>query len=80
MGPIEVSVVVDGDQQASIDEVAAALAGAGLQVGEVMGGVGIITGTASGQDRLAALQALAGVEAVEVARSFQLPPPESDVQ
>ena len=79
-GRIEVSVVVDGDHLASIDQVAAALEGAGLRVSEVMGGIGIITGTAADQEKVVGLQDLEGVEAVEVARSFQLPPPESDLQ
>ena len=73
-------MVVDGDHLASIDEVATALEGAGLTVGEVMGTIGVITGTAADADGLAALQALEGVESVEAARSFQLPPPDSDLQ
>lgn len=77
---VEVSVLVDSEHLAAIDGVAGALERAGLRVGEVMGTVGVITGTADDAARFPAFEALEGVEAVEIGRKVQLPPPDSPVQ
>lgn len=73
-------MLVAGEQLVSIDAVAAALEAAGLRVNEVMGSVGVITGTADDPGHLAALEALDGVDSVEVAGAYQLPPPDSPIQ
>lgn len=73
-------MLVHGEHLTAIDAVAAALERAGLRVNEVMGTVGVITGTADGAARFPAFEALDGVESVEVARKVQLPPPDSPLQ
>jgi hypothetical protein len=73
----DVTVLVDDDHLAVIDEVAAALQRAGLRLGEVLPALGAITGSV---DDPAALAAVEGVAAVELAQEIQLPPPDEDVQ
>ncbi|MGI8592969.1 MAG: hypothetical protein ACR2ML_01115 [Solirubrobacteraceae bacterium] len=77
---VEVSVLVDGEHLAKIDAVTAALEDAGLRLDEVMGSVGVITGTADDPDRLVAFEALDGVDSVEVGRTVHLPPPDAPIQ
>ncbi len=78
--PIEVSVLVDGEHLAAIEAVAAELERTGLRISAVMRAVGVITGTTDDTSRCSAFEALEGVESVEVARTFQLPPPDSPIQ
>jgi hypothetical protein len=73
----DVTVLVDDDHLAAIDEVAAALQRAGLRLGDVLPAVGAITGCV---DDPAALAAVEGVSAVEPAREIRLPAPGEDVQ
>jgi hypothetical protein len=73
----DVTVLVDDDHLAAIDEVAAALQTAGLRLGEVLPAVGAITGSV---DDPAALEAVPGVAAVEPAQEVHLPPPDEEVQ
>jgi precorrin-6B methylase 2 len=73
----DVTVLVDDDHLARIDEVAAALQRAGLRVGDVLPAVGAITGSI---DEPAALATVEGVAAIEPAREIRLPPPDEDVQ
>ena len=78
--PVEVCVLVTGAHLAAIEAVAADLERTGLRVSDVMGTVGVITGITDDTSRFAAFEALDGVESVEVARTFQLPPPDSPIQ
>lgn len=73
---VTVTVTVSG---VGLDEAVEDLRAAGLVVEEVLPMLGVVTGTAP-QNRLAALKAVAGVVDVEPQRTFQVPPPESDVQ
>jgi hypothetical protein len=73
----DVTVLVDDEHLAVIDEVAAALQRAGLRLGEVLPALGVITGSV---DDPAALAAVEGVARVEAAQEIQLPPPDEDVQ
>jgi hypothetical protein len=73
----DVTVLVDDDHLAAIEEVAAALQGAGLRLGDVLPAVGAITGSV---DDPAALEGVAGVAAVEQAQEVHLPPPDEEVQ
>lgn len=75
--PVAVNVLVAEGHLAAIEGVAAALAAAGLRGGAVLGGAGVITGTT---DDPARLEAVAGVDAVEIDRAIQLPPPDAPVQ
>jgi hypothetical protein len=78
-GNMEVLVSVADDYMGRIHDVSKGLKTAGLKVDQVMEEIGTITGSAS-RSKLAALQRVEGVAAVEQSRSVQLPPPESDVQ
>jgi hypothetical protein len=69
----QVVVSVADDQVEDMHSVVAALRRAGLRVGEVLDGVGVVTGTVDG-DALGALSAVPGVVEVERARELQLPP------
>jgi hypothetical protein len=74
---VQVSLTIaDG---ADLQQVANALGKAGLAVGEVMEGLGIITGEAD-ETALAALRATRHVEAVEQSRRIKLPPKDSPIQ
>jgi hypothetical protein len=52
---------------------------AGMQIGQVLPEIGVITGAAVTSVKLA-ISALPGVAAVRYEQSFQLPPPDSDIQ
>lgn len=62
-----------------IGAVVARLESAGLTVDHVLDAIGVITGSVAREDR-AAIEGLDGVLAVEDDHTFQLPPPDSDVQ
>lgn len=64
---------------ADLQQVAAALRGEGLTVGQVMESLGIIQGEADEQ-ALEQLRRVPHVEAVEESRRIKLPPPDSPVQ
>jgi hypothetical protein len=73
----DVTVLVDDEHLAAIDEVAAALQRAGLRLGGVLPAIGAITGSV---DDPAVLAAVEGVAAVDQAQEIQLPPPDEDMQ
>ena len=75
----DVNVSVDNDHLDKIGEVAAELRSKGMQVDQVLSEVGVISGSVP-DDRRQALETVSGVEAVEEASKFQIPPPESDIQ
>lgn len=52
---------------------------AGLEVGQRLGTIGVVTGSVE-SDRLAELRQVDGVADVERARTVTIAPPESDVQ
>jgi hypothetical protein len=60
--------------------VAAALQDAGLRLGAALPETGVITGSVEDEAAIEPLREVEGVEAVEQAQEFQLPPPDSDVQ
>jgi len=61
------------------DAVATQLRAAGMNVEQVLGAAGIITGSVAAAKR-SALTALPGVASVESERTFQIAPPDADVQ
>jgi hypothetical protein len=77
---IEVTVLVAEDHVGAIDDVAAALQDAGLRLGAALPETGVITGSVEDEAAIEPLREVDGVEAVEQAQEFQLPPPDSDVQ
>ena len=74
-----VTVTVDEAHAGAIDEVAARLRDAGMDVDRVLGAIGVITGSVAAS-RLHLVEAVEGVASVEQQTSFKLPPPDADVQ
>jgi hypothetical protein len=74
-----VTVTVDDDHLDKIDHVAAELRGNGMRVDRVLNDIGVISGHAP-DDRRDVLRTVTGVESIEDAKTFQLPPPDSPVQ
>ena len=73
--PVTVTLADGADVGAVVDQ----LQRAGLTVDQVLGAIGVVTGSVAQQDR-ATLAGLDGVLAVEDDLTFQLPPPDSDIQ
>jgi len=59
--------------------VAERLRAAGMNVEQVLDAAGVITGSVATADR-SSLAALPGVEAVESERTFQIAPPDAEIQ
>jgi hypothetical protein len=76
---VSITVTVDDEHLARIGDVAAELRAHGMQVDQVLGGVGVISGSVP-EDRQQSLQAVAGVKYVEASPPFQIPPPDAPVQ
>ena len=74
-----VIVSVADDHLDSFAEVVRRIKKAGLKVEQQLEAVGIVSGTID-STKLAALDKVKGVAAVERSREFQIAPPESDVQ
>lgn len=64
----------------AIEEVAAALQEAGLQLGLTLPVTGVITGAVEDEAAVEAIAAVEGVAKVELSEDFQLPPPDEPVQ
>jgi hypothetical protein len=75
----DVTVTVADSHTGELDDVARRLALAGLDVEQVLGALGVVTGSVEAS-QLASLHAVPGVAAVEEQRSFQIAPPDADVQ
>ena len=75
----EVTISVDDDHVRDLDGVAERLREVGLSVDELLAEIGVIVGRidASQAERLRDVE---GVASVEPSRSYQLPPPEHEVQ
>jgi hypothetical protein len=76
---VRLTVTVADAQLGELDLVAARLREAGMTIDQVLGELGIITGSATPACR-AVLAGLPGVDAVEDDRRHRLPPPDADVQ
>jgi len=77
--PDRITVTVTDDQLANIDELADRLRVAGMQVDQVLHAVGVITGSITKSQRTS-IENMAGVAAAEEETSFQIAPPDADVQ
>jgi hypothetical protein len=77
--PAEVTVSVDDEHATDVQGVAERLRAVGLSIEELFEELGVIVGRidASQADRLRDVE---GVASVERSRSYQLPPPESEIQ
>ncbi|MDX6683136.1 MAG: hypothetical protein QOG94_3175 [Solirubrobacteraceae bacterium] len=79
-GPdVRVTVTVADSALAEIEQLAGRLRRAGMAVDAVLGAIGIITGSVASA-RLASIRTLPGVAAVEEQTTFQIAPPDADVQ
>ncbi len=74
-----VTVTIADDQGTDIDSTVERLRQAGMTIDQVLGAVGIVTGTVPASER-SKIASVPGVAAVEDETSYQLPPPDSDVQ
>jgi hypothetical protein len=77
--PDRVTVTVHDDQLTHIDELADRLRDAGMRVDQVLHPVGVIIGSVPSAQR-AMIETMPGVVAVEGETTFQLPPPDADIQ
>ncbi|HVL04497.1 MAG TPA: hypothetical protein VM388_00805 [Acidimicrobiales bacterium] len=75
----KITVTVGDDHVADVKGVAKQLEGAGMHVDQVLDAMGIITGSVPA-DRRPALERLPGVAAVEAEQTFQIAPPDADIQ
>ena len=74
-----VTVTVDEAHAGTIDEVAARLRDAGMDIDRVLGAIGVITGSVAAS-QLHLVEAVEGVASVEEQTTFKLPPPDAEVQ
>jgi hypothetical protein len=77
--PDRVTVIVDDAQLAKIDELADRLRNAGMRVEQVLGEIGMITGSLPPEHR-ERVRTMPGVAGVEDEVTFHAPPPDEDVQ
>ena len=75
---VEVNVVVDPSADGGVDGIVRRLRRAGLSVGDVLEAVGIVNGHVS-QLRLARLETVRGVVAVEPSRTLGVSPPDAEL-
>jgi len=74
-----VTVTAADSHAGALDDLAARLRQAGMDVEQVLGALGVVTGSIDAS-QLAAIEALPGVGAVELQAGFQIAPPDADVQ
>jgi hypothetical protein len=79
MSTIKLLISVRDDYQNRLPEVAQKLQAAGMQVDQWLTELGVITGSISAES-MSALSQIEGVADVEPDETYQLGPPESDVQ
>lgn len=75
----QVSVSVDDDHLASLRVVVQALEAQGLQVDQVLDGLGIVSGSVDDARRML-LSSVPGVASVDGQLTYQLAPPDADLQ
>lgn len=74
-----VSVTVGDGHRESLDGVVESLRASGLEVDQVLGTLGIVTGSAPA-DALDALRGVEGVASVDEQLTHQIAPPDAEVQ
>ncbi len=72
-------MTVTDDQLTNIDELVDRLRAAGMQVDQVLPTVGVITGSVTKSQRTS-IERVAGVAAVEDETTFQIAPPDAEIQ
>jgi hypothetical protein len=76
---VQVTVTIDQHHVPSIGDVADVLRRAGMQVDQVLDDVGVVVGTIDPAAEHS-LRSVDGVQSVDRALSFQLPPPDAPIQ
>ena len=79
MADVNISVSVDDAHIDQIEQVAQCLQAAGMIIESTLPLVGIISGQVDG-DRLATLHNCEGVQDIEMEQSYQIAPPDSEIQ
>jgi hypothetical protein len=79
MSKIKVSVSVDDAHVDRLTEVSMGLQSMGMDVEQILQSIGIISGSVS-SDQVNSLYQIEGVQHIESERSYQLAPPDADVQ
>ncbi len=74
-----VSVTVADGHRESMDGVVENLRASGMEVEQVLGTLGVVTGSAP-EDSLDALRGVEGVDSVDAQLAYRLPPPDSPIQ
>lgn len=74
-----VTVSVDDEHLDDLDQVADALRAQGMEIAQVLGSLGVITGRVP-EDRRETLTAVEGVASVDDELIHRLPPPDAPVQ
>ncbi|MGZ8179086.1 hypothetical protein ACXVUM_14250 [Williamsia sp. SKLECPSW1] len=75
----DVTITVDDDHLAALDDVVASIRAAGVHVTAVHAAIGVISGTVA-DDARGPLSAIRGVASIEQAPRFGVAPPDSPVQ
>lgn len=79
MDKVQVTISINDAHLEQIDDVTEQLKAAGLEVGQTLSTLGIVTGSVA-TDKMSSLSEVAGVESVEIDKTITLPPPGSNVQ
>ena len=79
MNRVQINVSIDDAYIDQIQEVADRLKDTGMDVEQTMQIVGVVTGSID-SDKISSLYSVEGVQAVESQRTYQLNPPDSDIQ
>lgn len=79
MSQVQVSVSVDDAHLDQIQQVSQQLQSSGMNVEQTLSSIGVINGSIQ-SDKLNSLYQIEGVENVEPQQSYQLAPPDSDLQ
>ncbi|MGB3761927.1 MAG: hypothetical protein WA966_01815 [Ornithinimicrobium sp.] len=76
----QVTVSVDDQHLKDIQTVATHLRDQGMHIDQILDGLGMITGSVPDQERSESVVHVTGVASVERQITYQLPPPDADVQ
>lgn len=79
MSKVTVSISIDDSHLAQILEVVKNLESMGMTVEQTLPSIGVIGGSID-SEQIDRLYQIEGVQHIEPERSYQLPPPDSDVQ
>jgi hypothetical protein len=79
MSQVQVSVSVDHAHLPQIEQISQQLQSSGMNVEQTLASIGVINGSIP-SEQLDRLYQIEGVQNVEPQQSYQLPPPNSDLQ